>query len=133
MPEALIAPSGRDLTRTYMIAQLEARNITGITWTSTIPATRPQRFFTIEDLNTATTYGHFADSQLIQIRGYDSDYKRCGETMRLVKGLWAAMPSELKVQDVEHAGGPAYDQDPDVPGLWYGQLIAWVTVMTKSG
>ena len=41
------------------------------------------------------------------------------------------MPAERIVQDVEHAGGPLYDEDPDVPGLRYGQLIAWVTVMTE--
>ena len=73
----------------------------------------------------------FADAQMLQIRSYDTDLKRLGETMRLIKALWKVMPSELLVQDVEHAGGPSYDEDPDVPGLRYGQLIAWVTVMTQ--
>ena len=126
-----VAPSARDLTRDYMIAQLAARGINVPSWTSTVPAVRPAQFFVIEELNSATEYGVFADAQLIQIRGYSADLKWLGNTMRLVKGLWKVMPAELKVQDVEHAGGPLYDEDPDVPGLRYGQVIAWVTVMTK--
>ena len=128
---AWVAPSARDLTRTYMMAQLEARGTTGLSWTTSIPAPRPARFFTIEELNSATEYGVFADAQMIQIRGYDTDTKRLGETMRLIKALWKVMPIERKVQDVEHAGGPLFDEDPDVPGLRYGQVISWVTVMTK--
>jgi hypothetical protein len=127
---AWVAPSARDLTRDYMVAQLGARGITA-PWSSGIPAVRPAVFFTIEELNSATEYGVFADAQLLQIRGYSVDLKWLGNTMRLVKGLWKVMPVELKVQDVEHAGGPLYDEDPDVPGLRYGQLISWVTVMTQ--
>jgi hypothetical protein len=123
-----VAPSARDLTRTYMMAQLGARGITA-PWSSSIPADRPARFFTIEELNSATEYGVFADAQLLQIRGYDKDLQWLGATMRLIKGLWKVMPVELTVQGVEHAGGPSYDEDPDVPGLRYGQLISWVTVM----
>lgn len=130
MPQAYVAPSARDLTLAYMIRELGARNITG-PWSSSIPAQRPAQFFTIEELNSATEFGVFADAQLLQIRGYNSDLKKLGEAMRLIKGLWAVMPSELEVQSVEHAGGPSYDEDPDVPGLRYGQLIAWVTVMTQ--
>lgn len=127
---AWVAPSARDYTRDYMIAQLELRGIT-LPWSTTIPATRPARFFTIEELNTADEYGVIAEAQLIQIRCYDADRKRLGETMRLVKGLWKVMSAQLLVQSVEHAGGPLYDVDPDVPGLYYGQVIAWVTVMTS--
>lgn len=126
-----VAPSARDLTRDYMLAQLAARSITG-SWTTGIPADRPAQFFTIEELNSATEYGVFADAQLLQIRAYDADTKWLGSTMRLIKGLWKVMPVELTVQSVEHAGGPSYDMDPDVPGLYYGQLIAWVTVMTQE-
>jgi hypothetical protein len=133
-----VAPSARDLTRNYMIAQLAARTppITA-PWSSTVPAVRPAVFFVIEDLNSATEYGVFADAQLIQIRGYSADLKWLGNTMRLVKGLWKMMPAWIdpatddQAQDVEHAGGPLYDEDPDVPGLRYGQLISWVTVMTE--
>lgn len=124
-----VAPSARDLTRDYMVAQLSARGDSA-PWFSGIPAQRPVRFYTIEELNSATEYGVFADAQLLQIRGYDTDLKALGSTMRLIKGLWKVMPAELKVQNVEHAGGPSYDLDPDVPDLHYGQLIAWVTVMT---
>lgn len=125
-----VAPSARDLTRDYMTAQLAARGITA-PWSSSIPTVRPSQFFTIEELNSATEYGVFADAQLLQIRGYSTDLKWLGSTMRLTKGLWKVMPVERLVQDVEHAGGPSYDEDPDVPGLRYGQLIAWVTVMTQ--
>jgi hypothetical protein len=128
---AWVAPSARDLTRDYMTAQLEARGITGLSWYSSIPTTRPAKFFTIEELNSATEYGVFADAQMIQIRAYSTDLKWLGSTMRLIKALWKVMPAELKVQDVEHAGGPLYDEDPDVPGLRYGQVISWVTVMTE--
>jgi len=127
---AWVAPSARDLTRDYMVAQLAARGDTA-PWSSAIPAQRPDRFYTIEELNSATEYGVFADAQLLQIRGYDTDLKVLGAKMRLIKGLWAVMPVEFKVQNVEHAGGPSYDEDPNVLGLRYGQLIAWVTVMTQ--
>jgi hypothetical protein len=126
----LVAPSARDLTRDFMMAQLGARGITA-PWSTGIPATRPDRFFSVEELNSATTYGVFADAQLIQIRGYDTDLKWLAQTMRLVKAIWKIMPVEHRVQDVEHAGGPLYDDDPNVPGLKYGQVIAWVTVMTE--
>jgi len=126
--QVLLPPSGRDLTRDFMIGQLGTRGIAA-PWSSGIPATRPTRFFTIEELNSSTPHGPFADAQLIQIRGYDADLKWLGQTMRLIKAVWKVMPVELQVQDVEHAGGPLYDQDPDVPGLYYGQVISWVTVM----
>lgn len=126
----LVAPSARDLTRDYMIAQLAYRGITA-GWTTGIPPDRPERFFTIEELNSTTQYGIFADAQLIQIRGYDAEQEWLSPTMRLIKALWAVMPSELRVQDVEHAGGPLYDVDPNVPGLRYGQVISWVTVMNS--
>ena len=133
-----VAPSARDLTRAYMIAQLAARTppITA-PWSSSIPAPRPAQFFTIEELNSTTEYGVFADAQLLQIRGYSTDLKWLGSTMRLVKGLWKMLPAWIdpvtgeQAQDVEHAGGPSLDEDPDVPGLRYGQIISWVTVMTQ--
>lgn len=128
---AWVAPSARDLTRDYMVAQLGARGDTA-GWFSSIPAQRPARFYTIEELNSTTEYGVFADSQMLQIRSYGTDLKVLGQSMRLVKALWKVMPAELLVQDVEHAGGPSYDEDPDIPGLRYGQLIAWVTVMTLA-
>ena len=126
---AWVAPSARDLTRDYMVAQLGARGDTA-PWSTGIPAQRPARFYTIEELNSTTEFGVFADAQMLQIRCYDTDRKALGQTMRLVKALWKVMPAELLVQDVEHAGGPSYDEDPDIDGLHYGQLIAWVTVMT---
>ena len=143
-----VAPSARDMTRTYMMEQLALgskypRPITA-PWNYSVPATRPTGpFFTIEELNAADEYGVFAEGQLIQIRGYSTDMKWLTSTMRLIKALWKVMPAwriaerdeqtgePLAVQGVEHAGGPLYDEDPDVPGLYYGQVIAWVTVMTE--
>lgn len=124
----LLSPSARDLTRTFMLEQLPLRGITA-PWSTGIPPNRPARFFTIEELNSTAPFGVLVDSQLVQIRGYDADLQWLGETMRLIKALWKVMPTELRVQDVEHAGGPLYDEDPDVAGLYYGQVISWVTVM----
>lgn len=129
MPEVLLAPSARDITRTYMLAQLAERGITA-SWTDKVPESRPARFFTLEELNSTTPFGRFADAQLIQIRCYDTDPKRCAQTAKLVKALWLVMPTELVVQSVEWAGGPTSQADPDVPGLARIVLTAWVTVMT---
>lgn len=129
MPDALVAPSARDLTRTYMLAQLAQRGITGV-WESGVPANRPERFFTIEELNTSSPFGIFADAQLLQIRAYDLYEARAMSTGRLIKGLWQFMPAELIVQSVEHVGGPSHSLDPDVPGLHRSTVIAWVTVIT---
>lgn len=129
--DALVAPSARDLTRTYMIAQLASRGFSGSSWTTQVPATRPDRFFTIEELNSADEFYLVADSQLIQIRVYDKDAKRAADTARLIKGLWKVMPSELEVQNVDIAGGPTYQVDPDVPNLTRYLLTGWVTVMNE--
>jgi hypothetical protein len=129
--DALVAPSARDLTRTYMMAQLGYRSITG-PWESGVPETRPDRFFTIEELNAGGDYGTvaLAESQLLQIRAYDTFEARAMQTGRLIKALWAVMPAEFQVQEVEHVGGPSHSLDPNVPGLHRATVIAWVTVMT---
>ena len=129
--DALVAPSARDLTRTYVINQLALRGFAGSSWTTQVPATRPERFFTIEELNSADEVELLADSQLIQIRVYDVNAKRAADTARLIKGLWKVMPAELEVQNVEIAGGPTYQTDPDVPNLTRYLLTGWVTVMNE--
>ena len=138
-----VAPSARDLTRDYMVEQLALRRRPTLHRgvpafpRSGRPGSTPSRSSTAQP-----TYGVFADAQLLQIRCYDTDRKTLGATMRLVKALWKVMPAwrfterneqgePLAVQDVEHAGGPSYDEDPDIDGLYYGQVIAWVTVMTE--
>lgn len=131
MVDALVAPSARDLTRSYMIAQLALRGI-NFGWTSQVPAVRPDRFGTILELN-ATDWEFIADSQLIQLQFYDANPARCASTARLGKGLWKVMPTELEVQAVEIAGGPTEQADPDVPGLARYLLTGWVTVMTQPG
>jgi hypothetical protein len=131
MTDALVAPSARNMTRTYMIAELASRGFSGSSWTTKVPASRPARFFTIEKLNTATEVRFIADSQLIQIRVYDTDEGRCEDTAELIRGLWEVMPTQLQVQSVEIAGGPTYQVDPDVPNLTRYLITAWVTVMTQ--
>jgi hypothetical protein len=130
--DALVSPSARDLTRTYMMAQLAYRSITG-PWESGVPEQRPDRFFTIEELNTKPEFGTvpLADAQLLQIRAYDLYEARAMSTGRLIKGLWAVMPAEFAVQAVEHVGGPSHSMDPDVPGLHRSTVIAWVTVINE--
>jgi hypothetical protein len=128
MVDALVAPSARDMTRTYMLAQLAQRGIV-IPMTSQVPANRPDRFATIQELN-ATDFEFIADSQLLQLHFYDIDPARCASTARLAKGLWKVQPAELEVQSVEIAGGPTEQADPAVPGLARYLLTAWVTVMT---
>ncbi|BCI54941.1 hypothetical protein NIIDNTM18_42190 [Mycolicibacterium litorale] len=131
MPEVLLAPSARDLTRTYMIAELEARGFAGSSWTTTVPANRPTRFFTIEELNARDEFGVLAESQLLQIRIYDADQKRAATTARMIKALWKVMPANGEVQNVDIAGGPTYQVDPDVPNLTRYLITGWVTVMTS--
>lgn len=128
--DALVPPSARDLTRTYMIAQLAYRSITG-PWESGVPENRPDSFFTIEELNSKPEFGPvpLADAQLLQIRAYDLYEAKAMSNARLIMGLWAVMPAEFQVQSVEHAGGPSHSMDPDVPGLHRSTVIAWVTVM----
>lgn len=131
MVDAYVAPSARDLTRVYLTQQLALRGIT-FGWTSKVPATRPDRFGTIMELN-STDVEFFADSQLIQLHLYDVNEGRCAATARLAKGLWKVMPTELEVQSVEIAGGPTQQADPDVPGLERYLVTGWVTVMTVPG
>lgn len=120
-----VAPSTRDMTRSYMLAELAVRGIT-MSWTSKVPEVRPERFATIEELN-AADLEMYADSQLLQIRLYDVDAKRCADTSRLVKALWKVMPGAY----VEMAGGPTDQDDPDVVGLKRYVLTAWVTAMLQ--
>ena len=102
------------------------------TWTTQVPFDRPDRFFTIEELNATDDFGFMAESQLLQIRIYDVDAKRAATTARLVKGLWRVLPTAGKVVSVEIAGGPTYQNDPDVPGLTRYLITGWVTVMNEQ-
>jgi hypothetical protein len=131
MVDAYIAPSGRDMTRTYLMAQLGLRGIV-FPWSSKVPNPRPDRFGTIQELNAADEE-FYADSQLLQLHLYDVNEGRCASTARLAKGLWKVMPTELEVQSVEIAGGPTQQADPDVPGLERYLVTGWVTVMTVPG
>jgi hypothetical protein len=130
MVTAFVAPSARDATRTYLLAQWAARGIT-MPLNSQVPEVRPPRFATILELN-ATDLEFIADSQLLQLQLYDVDPARCAATARLTKGLWKVMPTELEVQSVEIAGGPTEQADPDVPGLARYLITGWVTMMTQA-
>lgn len=130
MVDVLIAPSGRDMLREYLLREFAQRGITPYNFTSSVPANRPNRFGTILNLN-ADDYEFIAESQLLQLQFYDIDAQRCYQTASLGKALWKVMPTELEVQSVEIAGGPTEQADPDVPGLARYLVTGWVTVMTQ--
>lgn len=131
MASVHVAPSARDLTRTYMLAKLTEHGITA-SWTTQVPFDRPDRFFTIEELNAVDDFGFLAEAQLLQIRVYDVDAQRAATTARLTKGLWKGMPADGKVVSVEIAGGPTYQADPDVVQLTRYLITGWVTVMNEQ-
>ena len=89
-----VAPSARDLTRDYMMEQLALRT-RGITapWSSTVPAVRPAQFFTIEELNSATEYGVFADAQTDPDPRLQHRSEWLSQNHAAVKGLWKVMPA----------------------------------------
>ena len=131
MADVHVAPSARDITRDYLLTELALHGIT-MTWTTQVPFDRPDRFGTLEELNAVDDFGFIAESQLIQLRFYDVDAKRCAATARLGKGIWKGMPAGGKVVSVEIAGGPTYQNDPDVPQLTRYLITGWVTVMNEQ-
>jgi hypothetical protein len=51
------------------------------------------------------------------LRYYDPDGNRAEQIADQALELWLVMPSFGQVQDVEHAGGPTEQSDPDYPDL----------------
>ncbi|OCB57639.1 hypothetical protein A5677_16880 [Mycobacterium malmoense] len=74
----------------------------------------------------------FTSSQLLQLRYYDPDGKRAEQIADEALELWLVMPSFGTVQDVEHAGGPISQGDPDIPDLTRYVITCWVTVVNTQ-
>lgn len=125
-------PSAYLLTRNYFLTECPSRGWpTNITQQVPAPLPTGRRFWTLERLNTVKTY-RFTSSQLLQLRYYDPDGGRAEQIADQALELWLVMPSFLLVQDVEHAGGPTRQKDPDVPDLERYVITAWVTVVNTQ-
>ena len=88
----------------------------------------------MERLNTRKP-NRFVSSQLLQLRYYDPDGKRCESIADQALELWLVMPSATfggPVQEVEHAGGPVRQKDPDIPDLERYVVTCWVTVANSQ-
>jgi hypothetical protein len=122
-------PSAYRLTRNYFMAECPARGWpTNITQKVTDPLPTGRRFWTLTRLNTVKPM-RFTSSQLMQLRYYDPDGRRAEQIADEALELWMVMPSFGLVQDVEHAGGPTEQSDPDYPDLERYVITAWVTVI----
>lgn len=130
MVKALIPASATALVMSFLAAQLAERGHP-VGFSTRVPdRNRPDRFATVQQLNTTTDHD-FADNALIRISYYDCDEQRAEHVSTLIKGLMAAMPTEFAVQHTEHAGGPSHQNDPDIPRLTRYLLTTWVTVPTR--
>lgn len=132
MTDVLITPSIYLWTRDFMLSELASRSIT-MPWFRGVPESspdnpRPERFCTIEPLNTRQTE-IFYTSVLTQIEVWDTDEERGEQTAELVSSLWDVMPAGLQVWDVEHAGGPTPQKDDQVPFMFKWLITKWVSVM----
>jgi hypothetical protein len=125
-------PSAYQLTRNYFLNECPARGWpTNITQQVPDPLPTGRRFWTLERLNTAKPW-RFVSSQLLQLRYYDPDGKRAETIADQALELWLVMPSFGQVQDVEHAGGPIRQKDPDIPDLERYVITCWVTCMNSQ-
>lgn len=125
-------PSAYQLTRNYFLSECPGRGWpTNITQQVPSPLPTGRRFWTLERLNTVKPY-RFVSSQLLQLRYYDPDGKRAEQIADQALELWLVMPNFGQVQDVEHAGGPVRQKDPDYPDLERYVITAWVSVMNSQ-
>lgn len=125
-------PSAYQLTRNFFLSECPGRGWpTNITQQVPDPLPTGRRFWTLERLNTVKPF-QIASSQLLQLRYYDPDGKRAEQIADQALELWLAMPSAGQVQDVDHAGGPVRQKDPDYPDLERYVITAWVTVMLTN-
>jgi hypothetical protein len=128
-------PSAYQLTRNFFLAEAPGRGWpTNIT--QQVPSRLPtgRRFWTLELLNTVQPL-RFTSSQLLQLRYYDPDGKRAERVAFDAADLWDMMPSAdpySPVQNVEHAGGPTRQKDPDIPDLERYVITRWVTVVKTN-
>lgn len=125
-------PSAYQLTRNFFLSEAPGRGWpTNITQQVPDPLPTGRRFWTLERLNTVKPF-RFTSSQLLQLRYYDPDGKRCEQIADQALELWFMLPSFGAVQDVEHAGGPVRQKDPDIPDLERYVITCWVTVMNTQ-
>lgn len=133
MPADILGtPSAYQITRNFFLTECPGRGWpTNITQQVPDPLPTGRRFWTLERLNTTKPF-QFASSQLMQLRYYDPDGKRAEQIADQALELWLVMPINGLVQDVEHAGGPIRQKDPDYPDLERYVITAWVTVMNSQ-
>lgn len=125
-------PSAYQLTRNYFLAECPARGWpTNFSQEVPDPIPTGRRFWTCERLQTVKPF-RFTSSQLLQLRYYDPDGKRAEQIADQALELWLVMPSFGLVQDVEQAGGPTRQKDPNYPDLERYVITAWVTVMNSQ-
>ena len=125
-------PSAYRLTRNYFLAECPARGWpTNISQKVPDPLPTGRRFWTLDRLNTVKRY-RFTSSQLLQLRYYDPNGLRAEQIADQALELWMVMPSFGQVQDVEHAGGPTAQPDPDYLDLGRYVITAWVTVINSQ-
>lgn len=125
-------PSAYQLTRNFFLAESPGRGWpTNITQQVPDPLPTGRRFWTLERLNTVKPY-RFVSSQLLQLRYYDPNGQRAEQIADQALELWYMLPSMGQVQDVEHAGGPIRQKDPDYPDLERYVITCWVTVMNTT-
>lgn len=125
-------PKAYNLTRSYFLAECPTRG-----WPTNfdqeVPNQLPtgRRFWTLQMLNVVKPY-RFASSQLMQLSYYDPDGQRAAGVAFDALEFWLVMPSFGAVQDVEHAGGPVPNKDPNIPDLQRYVITCWVTVMNSQ-
>ncbi len=125
-------PSAYQLTRSFFLAQCSSRNWpTNITQQVPDPLPTGRRFWTLERLQTVKPF-RFTSSQLLQLRYYDPNGQRAEQIADQALELWLLMPDFGEVQDVEHAGGPTRQKDPDIPDLERYVITCWVSVMNSD-
>lgn len=125
-------PSAYRLTRNYFLAECPARGWpTNMSQQIPEPLPTGRRFWTLVRLKTVKRE-RFTSSQLLQLRYHDPNANRAEQIGDDALELWLVMPSFGQVQDVEHAGGPTPQRDPNVPDLQRMLITAWVTVMNSQ-
>jgi hypothetical protein len=130
--DILGTPSAYQITRNFFLTECPGRGWpTNITQQVPDPLPTGRRFWTLERLNTVKDF-QFTSSQLLQLRYYDPNGQRAEEIADQALELWLVMPIGGLAQDVEHAGGPIRQKDPDYPDLERYIITAWVTVMNSQ-
>lgn len=130
--DILGTPSAYQITRNFFLTECPGRGWpTNITQQVPDPLPTGRRFWTLERLNSTKPF-QFTSSQLLQLRYYDPNGQRAELIADQALELWLVMPINGLVQDVEHAGGPIRQKDPDYPDLERYVITCWVSVMNTQ-